>query len=131
MEKRRRFAADVSVSEQVIVDMGHSNGRRMRDYAGFGDARSAKNARLIEAGEHCLARSRDVALDTACRFLIVTGAVRAENLESFLTQAKPARQCVLQVTQPVVAEMMAFDFTEDCRGLDRSQRPVQSSRDGG
>jgi len=37
---------------------------------------------------------------------------------SFLTQAKPARQRVLQVTQPVVAEMMAFVFTEDCRGLE-------------
>jgi hypothetical protein len=50
LEKGRRFAADVGVSEHVIVDIDHSNGRWMRDYAGYGDARCAKNALLIEAG---------------------------------------------------------------------------------
>ena len=109
--------------EHVIVDTGHPNGRRMRDYAGFGDAHSAKNALLIETGQHFSARSRDVALDAACRFLIVTGAVRADDLESFLPQAKPVRQRVLQVTQSVVAEMMAFEFTEDF-----ARRPWHSCR---
>ena len=128
----RRFAAEVGVPEHVIVDTGHPNGRRMRDYAGFGDAHSAKNALLIETGQHFSARSRDVALDAACRFLIVTGAVRAEDLESFLTQAKPVRQRVLQVTQPVVAETMEFAFTEDFRGLESiAMAGTVIARDGG
>lgn len=128
----RRFAAEVGVPEHVIVDTGHPNGRRMRDDAAFGDAHSAKNALLIETGQHFSARSRDVALDAACRFLIVTGAVRADDLESFLTQAKPVRQRVLQVTQPVVAETMEFAFTEDFRGLESiAMAGTVIARDGG
>lgn len=74
--------------------------------------RTAQHALLIETGQHFSARSRDVALDAACRFLIVTRAVRAEDLEGFLTQAKPVRQRVLQVTRPVVTETMEFEFTK-------------------
>jgi hypothetical protein len=73
---------------------------------------------LIETGQHVSARSRAVALDAACRFLITTGAVKSEGLENFLTQPKAVKQRFLQVTQPVVAESMDVEFAEDFRGLE-------------
>lgn len=118
LEKGMQFAAQVGVPEHVIVDAGHPNGKRMRDYGGFGDGGSARNALLIETGQHFSARSRAVALDAACRFLITTGAVKSEGLENFLTQPKAVKQRFLQVTQPVVAESMDFEFAEDFRGLE-------------
>lgn len=131
LEKGMRFAAEIGVPEHVIVDAGHPNGKRMRDYAGFGDAGSPKNALLIETGQHFSSRSRDVALDAACRFLIVTGAVKIDRLESFLTQTKPAKQRFLQVTQPVVADTMDFEFTQDFRGLELIEKAgTVIARDG-
>jgi hypothetical protein len=52
--KGRAFAAALGVPETVIVDAGHANGRRMRDYGGFNDAASGRNALLIETGQHFL-----------------------------------------------------------------------------
>jgi predicted deacylase len=131
LKKGMRFAAEIGVPEHVIVDAGHPNGKRMRDYAGFGDAGSPKNALLIETGQHFSSRSRDVAVDAACRFLIVTGAVKVDHLASFLTQAKPAKQRFLQVTQPVVADTMDFEFIEDFRGLELIEKAgTVIARDG-
>ena len=38
---------------------GHAAGMRMRDYGGFGDPKSPKNALLIETGQHWRASSVD------------------------------------------------------------------------
>jgi predicted deacylase len=131
LEKGMRFAAEIGVPEHVIVDAGHPNGKRMRDYGGFGDAGSPKNALLIETGQHFSMRSRDVALDAAARFLIATGAVAAADLAQFLTQEKAARQRVLQVTQPVVADTMDFEFAQDFRGLESIEKAgAVIARDG-
>ena len=132
LEKGMRFAAQVGVPANVIVDAGHPNGKRMRDYGGFGDPASPRNALLIETGQHFSSRSKAVALDAACRFLITTGAVSGEGLESFLTQEKPVKQRFLQVTQPVVAETMDFEFTQDFRGLELIEKAgTVIARDGG
>jgi predicted deacylase len=131
LEKGTRFAAEIGVPEHVIVDAGHPNGKRMRDYGGFGDAGSPKNALLIETGQHFSMRSRDVALDAAARFLIATGAVAAADLAQFLTQEKAAKQRVLQVTQPVVADTMDFEFAQDFRGLESIEKAgAVIARDG-
>lgn len=118
LAKGIRFAADIGVPEHVIVDAGHPNGKRMRDYGGFGDPDSPKNALLIETGQHFSVRSKDVALDAASRFLIKTGAVAAADLISFMKNAKPAPQRVFQVTQAVVADTMDVAFAQDFRGLE-------------
>ena len=131
LEKGMRFAAQLGVPAHVVVDAGHPNGKRMRDYGGFGDISSPKNALLVETGQHFSARSRDVALDTACRFLATTGVVDIMDLSHFLTQAFPVKQRLLHVTQPVVAHTMKFEFSRDFRGLELiEQAGTVIARDG-
>ena len=117
-DKGLAFAATLGVPQTVVADAGHPNGRRLRDYEGFGDAASRKNALLIETGQHFSRRSREVALDTAARFLVTTGAVREQDVAEFLTLDVATPQRFLEVTAPVVASSMDFSFAEDYRGLE-------------
>ncbi|WP_397452835.1 M14 family metallopeptidase [Pseudomonas sp. NA-150] len=129
--KGLRFAAQLGTPETVIVDAGHPNGRRMRDYGGFNDASSQKNALLVETGQHFSRRSQEVALDVAARFLITTQAVHEQDVARFLTRAKSLHQRFLRVTEPVVADSMNFRFTEDFRGLELIKRAgTLIARDG-
>ena len=113
------FAQSLGVPATIVADAGHANGQRMRDYGGFGDAASPKNALLIETGQHFSKTSERVALDVAARFLIATQAVAEADVSTFLSQEKPAAQQCLQVTDPVIAHSMDFSFTDDFRGLER------------
>ena len=119
LDKGIRFAAEIGVPENVITDVGHANGTRLRDYGGFGDPASPKNALLIETGQHFAMKSKDVALDIACRFLLKVNqtAAAAANLETFLSHPTPQAQRVLQVTHAMVADSMEFAFTQDVNGL--------------
>ncbi|NNA93988.1 M14 family metallopeptidase [Pseudomonas gessardii] len=113
------FAQSLGVPATIVADAGHANGQRMRDYGGFGDAASHKNALLIETGQHFSKKSEYVALDVAARFLIATETVAETDVSRFLRQENPAPQQCLQVTEPVIAHGMDFRFTDDFRGLER------------
>ena len=131
LEKGIRFAIDIGVPEHVIVDAGHANGKRLRDYDAFGDPASPKNSLLIETGQHFSIRSKDVALDAASRFLIQTGVVAAADVADFMQRATPPAQHVFEVTQPVIADTMDFEFTKDFRGLELIARAgTVIARDG-
>ena len=75
LDKGAEFARRVGVPADLLIDTGHPAGLRMRDRGGFGDPASAKNALLIEAGQHWERSSVDVAIDTTLRFLQATGVV--------------------------------------------------------
>lgn len=117
-DKGLAFAATLGVPQTVVADAGHPNGRRLRDYEGFADASSRKNALLIETGQHFSRRSREVALDTAARFLVTTGTVREQDVAEFMTLDVATPQRFLEVTAPVVASSMDFSFADDYRGLE-------------
>ncbi|WP_034296667.1 M14 family metallopeptidase [Herbaspirillum sp. RV1423] len=118
LEKGIQFAADVGAPGHVIIDVGHPNGKRMRDYAGFGDPASAKNALLIETGQHFSARSKDVAMDSACRFMIATGVMPESDLRALMLPGDPPTQQFFRVTEPVVATSYDFEFADDYRGME-------------
>jgi succinylglutamate desuccinylase len=129
--KGLEFAAALGVPEVVIVDAGHPNGKRMRDYQGFGDATRDKNALLIETGQHFSRLSERVARDIAARFLILTEIVEEADVAAFLSPRQPTEQRFLQVTQAVVADTMDFSFSEDFRGLELIERAgTVIARDG-
>ena len=129
--KGLEFARSLGVPATVVADAGHANGRRMRDYGGFVDAASHKNALLIETGQHFSKKSEHVALDVAARFLIATKAVAEADVQGFLSQQQPVTQQFLQVTEPVIASSMDFSFSEDFRGLERIARAgTVIARDG-
>ena len=90
----------------------------MRDYADFGDPASARNALLIECGQHWETIAVDVARDSAARFLLNAGIVAEADLPAGWLRPLPAAQRVIRVTEPVVASSMDFRFAGPYTGLE-------------
>jgi len=113
------LARRLGAPQHVVVDAGHADGCRLRDYAQFAaQGRQDAVALLLEAGHHFDAGSNDVALDAAARFLALAGVVDSEQIEQSWLKAQPAQQTVLSVTDAVVARTMDFEFTQAFTGLD-------------
>jgi predicted deacylase len=116
-EKGRRFARDVGYPEIVVSDEGHAAGKRMRDYDGFGDPGSPKNALLIECGQHWQAASADVAKEMLLRFLAHFRMVDAATLTQHLPKPPPPQK-VIEVTEAVTIRSAHFRFDADYKGLE-------------
>ncbi len=126
LEKGRRLAFALGLSYDVIGDAGHRAGRRLRDYGGFGDPASPKNALLVECGQHWAEDSVTVAATVLRRFLAHLG----------LTDAGPrpagARPRLIEVTEVVTAATDDFQFVLPCRGMEVIARAGTAiARDGG
>lgn len=118
LDKGVEFAVQLGTPATVICDEGHPEGRRMRDYEGFGDPASPKNALLVECGQHWEQRSVSVARDCTARFLVLSGIVEATDLPADWFQPPPASLRVVRVTEPVVARSMDFRFAAPYTGLE-------------
>ncbi|AJY31746.1 succinylglutamate desuccinylase / Aspartoacylase family protein [Burkholderia thailandensis 34] len=118
LDKGTALALQIGAPATVIRDEGHPEGKRMRDYGGFGDPASAKNALLFECGQHWEARAVAVARDSTARFLAASGAVDEQDLPDdwFLPLSKTMR--IVQVTEPVVAASDDFRFAGAYTGLE-------------
>ncbi len=120
LELARQLANPV----HIVVDAGHKDGVRMRDYGRLGlpDAQAPDTrSLLIECGFHGDPASRDVARDLCVRFLAVSGVVSAQTLQATLPgwQLPDApQQWALEVTGPVVARSERFRFSEPFSGLE-------------
>ena len=119
------LARQMAAPEHIVVDAGHQDGVRMRDFGRFGQstARHDTGARsvLVECGFHGDPASRTVAQDQCVRFLQASGCVDTATLQALLPgwrQPDAPRQWVLEVTGPVVARSAAFRFTEPFQGLE-------------
>ena len=102
------LAKKVGTPVDIIADAGHAAGMRMRDYGGFGDPKSAKNALLIETGQHWRASSVVVAKDVTWRFLVESGGVEPADLPADWKQPTPAKQRVVEVTHAVATKRGNF-----------------------
>jgi len=69
LARSRELARTTGLADLVIVDRGHAQGRRMRDYGAFGDPRASRTALLIECGQHWEAASAEVAYAACIRML--------------------------------------------------------------
>ncbi|MBM3619795.1 MAG: succinylglutamate desuccinylase [Alphaproteobacteria bacterium] len=116
LDKGVALAKQVGTPIDVVRDRGHAAGRRMRDYGGFGDADSPKNALLIETGQHWRASSVVVAKDVTARFLDLSGVVEAGDLPVGWRQPDPPAQRVVQVTQAVATKRGDFKFVRRMHG---------------
>jgi predicted deacylase len=108
----------VGAPATVMCDEGRPEGRRMRDYEGFGEAGSPKNALLVECGQHWERAAVAVARDVTARFLQVSGVVDAQDLPEDWILASPQVMHVVRVTEPVVATSMDFKFADAYTGLE-------------
>jgi predicted deacylase len=118
LDKGIRFAFDIGIPVHVVSDAGHANGTRMRDYGGFGDPSSPKNALLIECGQHWERAAADVAWQTTWRFLRSLGAVDAATAARMIDPAPPPAQRLVRVTDAVVAKSPDFRFAKAFTGLE-------------
>lgn len=118
LQKGIQLAKILGTPATVISDEGHPEGRRLRDYEGFGDPASGKNALLIECGQHWEIAALRVARSCTARFLMLSGVVEASDLPADWFVPKPARQQVIRVTHPVVASSMDFRFAGPYTGLE-------------
>jgi predicted deacylase len=117
LEKGIRMAFDVGVPEHVVSDTGHANGTRMRDYGGFGDPESERNALLVECGQHWERNAEHVAWQTTWRFLRHAGVVDPERAAREIGEAVPPQKLV-RVTQAVIASTPAFRFAKSFTGME-------------
>jgi predicted deacylase len=110
------FAQALRTSSQVIVDGGHADGVRMRDYGEFSDAQGERIALLLEAGQHWEPHAVSAARDTLMRFLVQAGALARGEAPGgwLLPDRKPPAPVV--VTDRVVASSMDFKFSRPFTG---------------
>ena len=74
MEKKGLdLAKEVGMNMPTIIDSGHKEGMRMRDFEGFSNPLSKKNALLVECGQHWEKSSEPIAIETMIRFIRNTG----------------------------------------------------------
>jgi len=118
LDKGIRFAFDVGIPVHVVSDAGHANGTRMRDYGGFGDPASPRNALLVECGQHWERAAADVAWQTTWRFLRTLEMVDAAAAARQIDDVAPFPQCLIRVTDTVVARSAAFRFAKAFTGLE-------------
>jgi predicted deacylase len=121
-ERNVALARAMAAPEHIVVDAGHKDGVRMRDFGRFGAAEdNGTRSLLIECGFHGDPASRVVAQDQCVRFLVAAGTLDAASAEEQLPgwrQADAPRQWALEVTGPVVAKSPGFRFTEPYKGLE-------------
>jgi predicted deacylase len=117
LDKGIRFAFSVGIPEHVVSDTGHANGTRMRDYGGFGDPASPKNALLVECGQHWEKEAARVAWQTLWRFLKAVG-VADESAAAREIELAPAPQKLVRVTEAVIASSPTFRFAKTFTGLE-------------
>ncbi|KVE35633.1 M14 family metallopeptidase [Burkholderia sp. TSV86] len=118
LDKGAALALRIGAPSTVIRDAGHPEGTRMRDYGGFGNPASEKNALLIECGQHWEARAVTIGYDSTARFLNASGIVDAQDLPADWFQPLASTVRVVQVTHPVVAASRDFRFAGAYTGLE-------------
>jgi Succinylglutamate desuccinylase / Aspartoacylase family len=118
LDKGIAFSRAVGAPEFIVSDRGHANGTRMRDYAGFGDPASPKNALLVECGQHWEAAAADVAWQTTWRFLRVCDCVDRDLADSHIDRAPIPSTKVVRITDALIANTADYKFRQGTKGLD-------------
>ena len=118
LDKGVALAKKIGTPVDIVRDAGHAAGMRMRDYGGFGDPASPKNALLIETGQHWRASSVVVAKDVTARFLVETGILEEADLPAGWRQPTPAKQRIVEVTHAVATKRGNFTPAQRFEGQD-------------
>lgn len=118
LDKGIELAQSIGSPQTVIVDSGHAEGTRLRDYDGFGNPDSQKNALLIECGQHWEISSLEVARQSVARFLAHSGVIATSDIPPTWVQAQPGVIDIIRVTGAVVAQTMDFRFADPYSGLE-------------
>ncbi len=116
LERSRQLARAMGLSDLVMMDRGHAQGPRMRDYGGFADPRSHKTALLIECGQHWAAVSPVVATAACLRMLDRLGMLPdAPGIGEGAAHLPDQASRFVEITMPVTIQR-EFTFALPLRG---------------
>ena len=118
LDKGRTLALALGSPAYVVADSGHAAGKRMRDYAGFGDSASPKNSLLVECGQHWEESSAWIAKDQCIRFLNQHNMLKPQFVEAHLQTQFSVAQKIVEATGPVTIKTDEFRFTQDFIGME-------------
>ena len=110
LQRNIDFAQTLQTTSQVVIDTGHADGVRMRDYGPFGEPDGQRIALLLEAGQHWEASAVRVARNTLMRFLTQAGAMAQGAVPTGWLLPDSAPPTPVTVTDTVVATSMDFRF---------------------
>jgi predicted deacylase len=85
LEKERVFTRKVNYPGHIMCGSGHIVGKRIIEYTPLNQPTDNKAALLVECGQHWASETGRIAMDTAVKFLVASGAVEADALASFLS----------------------------------------------
>jgi predicted deacylase len=120
LQRNVAFAQRLGGHGQVVIDAGHQDGTRMRDFGEFANPDGKRIALLLEAGQHWQASSVLTSQHAVLQFLMCAGNIDLQDIQraglhDWLQAERPA-PTPLQVTQAVVASSMDFAFTGNFTG---------------
>jgi hypothetical protein len=105
----------------------------MRDFGGFGDGASPKNALLVECGQHWEKSAAAVAWQCTWRFLrhldVVDPLLAAREIDA----PTPPAPVLVRVTEAVVARTNSFRFAREFTGMEvvpKAGDPIAYDGDG-
>ncbi len=112
------LARRMQTPQHVIVDGGHRDGTRLRDYGRFGQADGDACALLIECGFHGDPAAVDTARDQVARFLLSADVLEVQDVPAGWVQTPLGEQRVLAVTDAIVAPSMNVRFEQPWQGME-------------
>jgi predicted deacylase len=116
LQRNIDFAQALGTGAQAIVDVGHEDGVRMRDFGKFAQPHGPEIALLLEAGQHWTASALQMARNTLMRFLLAAGVIEATDVPDGWLQPDVPSLAPITVTHRIVAKSMDFKFVQDYRG---------------
>ena len=125
------FARDVGMQMPIISDSGHNEGMRMRDYFGFSNKESQKNALLVECGQHWAKSSEIVAIETMIRFLRTTSIMDKNFADDFIYENKALnfQNDLYKVGKIITIKSENFKFDQDWQGFETLKKGVLIGKD--
>ena len=111
------LARALEIPEHIVVDAGHAAGRRLRDYNGFDDPDDARNAVLIECGQHWERGAPVVAWQAVLRALKHCDMADKAWLDREIAPDPVTPQRIIEVTSAVTIATDRFRFTMPVHGL--------------
>jgi predicted deacylase len=111
------LAQALGLPQHIVIDGGHSAGRRLRDYAFFDDAADPRSALLIECGQHWEAAAPEVAKQSVLRWLRHFEMADPRLLDAHLAPVPVPPQKLIEVTTTVTIASDKFAFTVPVRAL--------------
>ena len=116
LRRNIEFARRLRSAGQIVIDEGHADGVRMRDYGALGDPAGDRIALLLEAGQHWDPVSLVASRDLTMRFLVKAGSIGADEVPHGWMKPDTAAAAPVRVTHRVVARTSDFRFLADYRG---------------